>query len=70
MPAELSRLQSRSAIQAALEEFVRIGRSAFLQRYGFGKSRDYVTTFHQLNFLVPITNSEQSKAVEQSQGPV
>lgn len=42
MPAELSRLQSPVAIQAALEEFVRLGRTAFLERYGFGKSRDYL----------------------------
>lgn len=42
MSAELSRLRSPSAVQAALDEFVRLGRSAFLERYGFGKSRDYL----------------------------
>ncbi|HVW64724.1 MAG TPA: DUF3883 domain-containing protein [Nitrosospira sp.] len=42
MPAELSRLKNPAAIQAALEEFVRLGRTAFLERYGFGKSRDYL----------------------------
>lgn len=42
MSAELSRLQSSVAIQAALEEFVRLGRISFLKRYGFGKSRDYL----------------------------
>jgi len=42
MTAELSRLQSPAAIQAALDEFVRLGRSAFLARYGFGKSRDFM----------------------------
>lgn len=42
MAAELSRLQSPSAVQAALDEFSRLGRTAFLQRYGFGKSRDFM----------------------------
>jgi hypothetical protein len=42
MPAELSRLQSPAAVQAAPDEFVRVGRTAFLERYGFGKSRDYL----------------------------
>jgi hypothetical protein len=40
--AELSRLQSPSAVQAALDEFSRLGRTAFLLRYGFGKSRDFM----------------------------
>lgn len=42
MAAELSRLRSPVAVQAALDEFARLGRSAFLERYGFGKSRDYL----------------------------
>ena len=42
MAAELSRLQSPSAVQAALDEFSRLGRTAFLTRYGFGKSRDFL----------------------------
>lgn len=42
MSAELSRLQSPAAVQAALDEFVRLGRTAFLARYGFGKSRDFM----------------------------
>ena len=42
MSAELSRLQSPTAVQAALDEFVRLGRMAFLARYGFGKSRDFM----------------------------
>ena len=42
MPAELSRLRSPAAIQAALDEFVTLGRAAFLQHYEFGKSRDYL----------------------------
>jgi len=35
-------LQSPAAIQAALNEFLKLGRSAFLERYEFGKSRDYL----------------------------
>lgn len=42
MGAELSRLQSPLAVQAALDEFAALGRSAFLERYGFGKSRDFL----------------------------
>ena len=42
MAAELSRLRSPTAVQAALDEFARLGRAAFLERYGFGKSRDYL----------------------------
>lgn len=42
MSAELSRLRSPAAVQAALDEFARLGRAAFLERYGFGKSRDFL----------------------------
>jgi hypothetical protein len=42
MAAELTRLQSPAAVQAAMDEFVRIGRTAFLARYGYGKSRDFM----------------------------
>jgi len=42
MSAELSHLQSPIAVQAALDEFVRLGRTAFLARYGFGESRDFL----------------------------
>lgn len=42
MGTDLSRLQSPSAVQAALDECVRLGRKAFLERYGFGKARDYL----------------------------
>lgn len=42
MASELSRLQSPAAIQGALDEFSRLGRTAFLARYGFGKSRDFM----------------------------
>ena len=31
----------KDAIQAALDEFERIGREAFLDKYGFGEARDY-----------------------------
>jgi len=42
MSSELSRLQSPSAVQSALDEFSSLGRTAFLARYGFGKSRDFM----------------------------
>ncbi len=40
--SDLSRLRSPSAVQHALDEFSRVGRTAFLERFGFGKSRDYL----------------------------
>ncbi|MGV5527101.1 DUF3883 domain-containing protein [Pseudomonas sp. XP1] len=39
---QLSLLKSPAAVQAAMDEFSRLGRVAFLKRYGFGKSRDYM----------------------------
>lgn len=42
MASELSRLRSPAAVQAALDEFGRLGRAAFLEKYGFGKSRDFL----------------------------
>lgn len=42
MASDLSRLQSPAAVQGALDEFSRLGRTAFLARYGFGKSRDFM----------------------------
>ena len=36
---DLSQLDSPAAVQAALDEFVRLGRTAFLARYGFAKAR-------------------------------
>lgn len=42
MASELSRLQSPSAVQNALDEFSRLGRTVFLERYGYGKSRDFM----------------------------
>lgn len=42
MSSKLSRLQSPAAIQAVMDEFSRLGRTAFLERYSFGKSRDYL----------------------------
>ncbi len=34
-------LLTRDAVLAALEEFARLGRTLFLERYGFGRARDY-----------------------------
>lgn len=42
MASELARLRSPAAVQAALDEYTTLGRTAFLERYGFGKSRDYL----------------------------
>lgn len=42
MASDLSQLMSPAAVQAALDEFSRAGRSDFLKAYGFGKSRDYM----------------------------
>ncbi|HBO0353839.1 TPA: DUF3883 domain-containing protein [Pseudomonas aeruginosa] len=39
---QLSLLKSPAAVQAAMDEFSQLGRVAFLKRYGFGKSRDYL----------------------------
>lgn len=39
---QLSRLQSPLAVQQALDEFTQMGQTAFLARYGFGKSRDFL----------------------------
>lgn len=40
--AQLSQLRSPSAVQAAIDEFVQLGRTQFLERYGYGKSRDFL----------------------------
>jgi hypothetical protein len=40
--SSLSRLQSPSAVQSALTEFSTLGRTAFLARYGFGRSKDFL----------------------------
>ena len=40
MSTKLTKL-SRQAVEAALDEFVRIGRDAFLEKYRFGKARDF-----------------------------
>jgi hypothetical protein len=42
LASELTRLHSPLAVQKALDEFSSLGRSAFLQRYGFGQSRDFL----------------------------
>lgn len=51
MPSNLSSLRSPAAVQAALDEFVRLGRTAFLARYGFGKSRDFLVRDPRTNTL-------------------
>lgn len=38
----LAKLKSRAAVKAAMEEFDRVGRIYFLEKYGFGKSREYM----------------------------
>jgi hypothetical protein len=40
--SQLSQLRSPAAVQAAIDEFVAIGRAKFLARYGYGKSRDFL----------------------------
>ncbi|MDH1261345.1 DUF3883 domain-containing protein [Pseudomonas sp. GD03944] len=40
--SKLSLLKSPAAVQAAMDEFARVGRTAFLARHGFGKSRDFL----------------------------
>ncbi|MBK1613668.1 hypothetical protein CKO44_09315 [Rubrivivax gelatinosus] len=42
MQASLSKLQSPGAVQAALDEFRSLGRAVFLEKYGFGRSRDFL----------------------------
>jgi len=38
----MSKLQSPAAVLAAMQEFDRVGRTYFLEKYGFGKSREYM----------------------------
>ena len=40
--SQLSKIRSPAAVQAAIDEFVHLGRTKFLERYGFGKSRDFL----------------------------
>lgn len=42
MSAEWSRLRSPAAVQLAMDEFAAIGRPAFLRKYGFGRSVDFL----------------------------
>ena len=42
MSSNLGRLHSPLAVQTAMDEFANLGRSTFLKRYGFGKSRDFL----------------------------
>lgn len=51
----IAALTDRQAVDEALVEFDRIGRFAFLEKYGFGEAKDY--------FLVTETGNYDSKAV-------
>jgi len=42
VPRTLSELSDPAAVQAALDEFLRLGQQAFLARYGFGRASGYV----------------------------
>src|SRR5689334_12779124 len=41
----LGAMQSKDAVVSAIREFDELGRDAFLNKYGFGPSRDYVLIF-------------------------
>jgi len=45
MAVTLNKLM-RWAVEAALDEFVRVGRDAFLQKYRYGPARDYFVLHH------------------------
>lgn len=47
----LGRLTSAIAVQMAIDEFVRVGRTAFLTRYGFGRSRDFMVRDSKTDML-------------------
>lgn len=53
--ASIATLTDRNAVEAALEEFDRVGRFAFLEKYGFGEAKEY--------FLITETGSYDSKAI-------
>ena len=42
MTRKLAELTDRAAVQAALDEYLRLGQAAFLERYGFGLASSYV----------------------------
>lgn len=46
MSVNLNKL-ARWAVEAALDEFTRVGREAFLQKYRYGPARDYFVLHHQ-----------------------
>lgn len=48
-------LTDRNAVESALDEFDRLGRRAFLEKYGYGEARDY--------FLVTDEGRYDSKAI-------
>jgi hypothetical protein len=51
MVAELALLQSPAAVQTARDEFALVGRTAFLARYGYCKSRDFMVRDAQSGHL-------------------
>lgn len=53
--ASIAPLTDRQAVEDALEEFDRIGRASFLEKYGFGEAKEYV--------LVTESGTYDSKAV-------
>lgn len=42
MPRTLADLTSAAAVQAALDEFLRLGQTGFLHKYGFGRASGYL----------------------------
>ncbi len=42
MARSLSDLRSAAAVQAALDEFLRLGQQGFLRKYGFGRASNYL----------------------------
>lgn len=44
----LNEIQSRSSVLAAISEYDRLGKAAFLEKYGFGEARSYFI-FHEGN---------------------
>ncbi len=45
----LADLTDPSAVDRAIEEFNRLGRTAFLAKYGFGRAREYMLRDSQGN---------------------
>ena len=47
----ISRLKSPEAVRAAIKEFDSVGRTYFLEKYGFGKAREYMLRDHETGRL-------------------